>query len=259
MDELELFRAAACFVFGAVVGSFLNVVIVRLPEGKSLAYPPSSCPACGHPIRPYDNVPVLSYLALRGRCRDCATGISPRYPLVELMTAFLCCGLYLKFGLTLAFVIFFAFGAALVAVYWIDLAHLIIPDAITVNGMILGVASATAGVLPGLDGKASFLGAVVGGAVLYIPAVVYEKVRGTEGVGGGDIKLLAMIGAFCGPYGAIFVLFLSSLAGTLGALFSMAWKKTDAATKIPFGPFLASAAIFHVFVGREIIERLFGS
>ncbi|MBI4962832.1 MAG: prepilin peptidase [Desulfomonile tiedjei] len=256
--DVDLFRAVAIFMFGAAIGSFLNVVIVRLPERKSIVYPPSNCPDCGHPIRPYDNIPVVSFLFLRGRCRDCGARISWRYPLVELLTACLGLALYMKLDLTAELGVFFVFCTAMMAVFWIDLDHMIIPDVISLSGIVLGIAAATAGYVPGVDWRFSLLGAGLGGVALYVPALIYERLRGIEGLGGGDVKLLIMIGAFTGPYGVIFVMFSASLMGSIGALISMWTRRIDSTTPIPFGPFLTAAAVFYVFFGNEIIDRFFG-
>jgi leader peptidase (prepilin peptidase)/N-methyltransferase len=253
-----IFWAVSFFVLGAVIGSFLNVVIARLPRGESIVTPSSRCTACGHPIRPRDNIPVLSYLLLGGRCRDCNTRISTRYPLIEFLTALLFLALYLKWGFTPATGVFSIFAAALVAIFWIDLDHMIIPDAISLNCIPIGVAAAVGGLLPGMDWKYSLVGTVLGAVVLYVPAVLYERIRGTEGLGGGDVKLLAMIGAFTGPYGVMFVLFLSSTVGSLFGLVGMAALKTESTAPIPFGPFLSAAAVAYLFAGPEIIEWLFG-
>lgn len=253
-----IFWGVSLFVLGAVIGSFLNVVIARVPCGESIVSPPSRCTVCGHPIRPRDNIPLLSYLILGGRCRDCDTRISARYPFIELLTALLFLALYLKWGLTSATGIFALFTAALVAIFWIDLDHMIIPDAISLNCIPIGLAAAILGLIPGVDWKYSLVGTILGGAVLYVPAVIYERIRGTEGLGGGDVKLLAMIGAFTGPYGVIFVLFLSSTVGSLFGLAGMAALKTESTAPIPFGPFLSAAAVTYLFAGPEVIAWLFG-
>jgi leader peptidase (prepilin peptidase) / N-methyltransferase len=253
----EVFWAACSFLFGAIVGSFLNVVIVRLPQGKSIVFPSSQCPACGQNIRFYDTIPILSFLLLGGRCRTCGARISIHYPLVEFITGGLCTAIYLKWGLTPAAGVFFIFCSSMVAVFWIDLHHMIIPDAITLNGMAVGIVAAILGFVPGVDCKLSLIGLVLGGAILYLPAVVYKRIRGVEGLGGGDIKLLAMMGAFTGPYGVVFILFVSSLIGSVAALLSMGFRPTGAATPIPFGPFLTASAVLYVFAGQEIIAGFY--
>jgi leader peptidase (prepilin peptidase) / N-methyltransferase len=254
---LEIYWGVVSFVLGAVVGSFLNVVILRLPVGESIVFPGSQCPECEHPIRFYDNIPILSYLMLSGRCRDCGSLISIRYPLIEFLTACLCLGLYLRWGLSPAFAVYFVLCAALIAVFWIDVDHMIIPDAISLNGLPIGIAASTLGIVPGMDWKLSLMGVVLGGAVLWAPAFIYEKIRGIEGLGGGDVKLLATIGGFIGPLGVVFVLFCSSVTGSLWGLPGIILQKSTSTTAIPFGPFLACSAVAFVFLGPERIEDLF--
>jgi len=254
---VDIVEALLCFVLGSVVGSFLNVVIVRLPEGRSLTYPPSRCPDCQSNVRFFDNVPIISFFVLKGRCRSCGSRISLRYPVVEFIMAFLSMALYLRFGLTPGYVMFFLFCAALCAVFWIDLEHMIIPDAISLNGAVIGVVASIAGLIPSMDWKSSLEGVALGIGVLYLPALIYQKLRGTEGLGGGDIKLLAMIGAFCGPEGVLFVIFLSSLSGSITGLFGMMFRGAASTTPIPFGPFLSFSAVFYVFVGRNIVHYFY--
>jgi leader peptidase (prepilin peptidase) / N-methyltransferase len=257
MNE-HLFLGAWFLLFGAAVGSFLNVVILRLPLEESLVRPPSKCPRCGHPIRVRDNIPVFSYLLLAGRCRDCGSSISFRYPLIEATTGALAVGIYAKFGLSPLSLVFFAFCAALWAVFWIDLDHMIIPDVISLNGIGVGLLAATLDLIPGVMWSMSLSGIALGALILYLPAVVYERLRGVEGLGRGDVKLLAMIGAFTGPPGVIFVLFFSSVAGCIAVLLGMALKRTVSSAPIPFGPFLSGAAILFVFAGSDIIDFVFG-
>lgn len=256
--SIDLFCAVSFFLFGAVAGSFLNVVIIRVPEGESLVHPPSRCPHCGHPVRFYDNIPILSYFLLRGKCRDCRGPISFRYPLIEAISAALSLGLYLRFGLTAHTAVFFVFCAAMNAVFWIDLDHMIIPDVISLNGLPLGVIASTVGLIPGMTWSTSLAGAVLGAAILYVPAVIYEKVRGVEGLGRGDIKLLATIGAFTGPLGVVFVLFAASVTGCLAAVIGMAFKDMQSSAPIPFGPFLTVAAVVFIFSGPAMVEGFVG-
>ncbi|MGO9568431.1 MAG: prepilin peptidase [Desulfomonilaceae bacterium] len=252
---VSLFWAAVSFLLGAIVGSFLNVVIARVPVGQSIVYPPSHCPACRREIRWYDNIPIVSYFVLLGRCRDCGERISVRYPLIEFAAACMSLGLYLKYDLSSAFGVFFIFTAAMVAVFWIDLDHMIIPDVISLNGTVIGLATVTSGLVPGLTWQDSFIGLALGALILYLPAVVYQKIRGVEGLGGGDIKLLAMIGAFLGPYGVIFVLFFASFIGSLAAFAGIALRRTASSSPIPFGPFLTAAAVLYVFAGQEMVDQ----
>jgi leader peptidase (prepilin peptidase) / N-methyltransferase len=256
--QMDIFEAIFSFLLGAVVGSFLNVVIIRLPQGASVAHPQSTCPECGHSIRFFDNIPIVSFLLLGGQCRDCGNRISLRYPIVELISACLCAALYFQWGLSAAFVLYLAFCSAMLAVFWIDLDHMIIPDVISLNGTAIGIVASFADLIPELNWRLSLVGACFGALVLYVPAFIYQKIRGLEGLGGGDIKLLAMIGAFTGPYGVIFVLFFSSLTGSVVALVGMLIKGSSSTTPIPFGPFLTSASIFYVFFGKGIISGVFG-
>ncbi|MBM4325639.1 MAG: prepilin peptidase [Deltaproteobacteria bacterium] len=252
------FYAVFSFIFGAVVGSFLNVVIIRLPRGDSIVSPRSKCPECGCLIRWYDNIPIFSYFALGGRCRDCGSPFSIRYPLVELTTALIFLGLYLNVGITPELGVLFVLCGALIAVFWIDIDHMIIPDAITYGLTPMGLVAATAGILPDMTWKSSLVGIVLGALALYIPALAYEFIRGVEGLGGGDVKLLAMLGSFLGPVGVFFVLLVSSLVGSVAGVIGMAVGKAGSATPIPFGPFLVVGGLLYVFAGPAIIAYVFG-
>lgn len=232
---------------GAAVGSFLNVVIWRLPRGESIVVPPSRCPSCGHAIRWFDNVPVLGWLFLRGRCRDCGGRISSRYPLVEALTALLAWLLFRQFGLSWAFAAAFLFAAALVAVTFIDLDHQIIPDVITLPGMPLGFLAGVFGL--GLPWGEALLGLLLGGGCLWLVAEGYALATKREGMGGGDIKLLAMMGAFLGWKALPFLLLVSSLAGAVVGLTVMIAQGKDMKYALPFGPFLSLAAVAYLFVG----------
>ncbi len=248
---LHYLLSVTAFVFGAVIGSFLNVVIHRLPDSsRSIAFPPSHCPRCSTPIRWYDNIPVLSYLALRGRCRACRQTISPRYPLVELCMAFLSLALYSRFGAGIAFVYYFPFLAALLAIIFIDIDHQIIPDAISLPGIVIGFAGSF--VNPLVSWQQSGLGILVGGGLLYAVAATYMLLTRREGMGGGDIKLLAMIGAFLGWQSLLYVVFASSLIGSVVGLVAMRIQGKGGRTRIPFGPFLAVAAMSYLFFQGEI-------
>lgn len=239
-------------LFGALVGSFLNVVIVRLPEeGASVVFPASHCPACKKDIAWYDNIPLLSFLLLRGRCRQCGAGISWRYPLVEAAMALLSLALYLHFGLTLLFPIYFLFCAALVAVIFIDFQHQIIPDVISLPGIVVGFALSF--VNPFVTWQDAGLGVLFGGGSFYLVALIYYLLTKREGMGGGDIKLLAMIGAFLGWQSLPFVVFGSSLLGTVAGVWAMLEQRKGGKTVIPYGPFLAMAALLYLFFRREIL------
>jgi leader peptidase (prepilin peptidase)/N-methyltransferase len=258
-------------VFGAVVGSFLNVVIHRLPAGESIAFPGSHCPRCGSPIRARDNVPVLGWLALGGRCRDCRERIDPRYPLVELANALLWAALALRFGLTVELFVFAPFCSALVAVTLIDVDHWIIPDRITLPGIVIGLAASffvhprgnllvdllheRLGLsrLPGPLATPAFWDSLaallLGGGLFYLVAVLS---RG--GMGGGDIKLTAMMGAFLGLRDVGVAVFTGLVAGSLiGVGLMIAGRKTRK-DMIPFGPFLALGGVVAVFWGDRLVD-----
>ena len=244
--------AAMTFIFGMCIGSFLNVCIYRLPNSKSIVFPPSACPECRKPIRFYDNIPVLSYLLLKGKCRFCQTSISIRYPLVEMMAGLFALGVYLKFGATLEALITYAFIAALIVVLYIDIDHYIIPDSITLPGILVGLAASF--FMNKMNYLDSLLGILIGGGTLWLVAFSYQLLTKKEGMGGGDIKLLAMIGAFIGWKGVLLTIFLSSLIGTLANIPGMLLSKKFFNYKLPFGPFIAVAAIIDVFFGEAIIS-----
>ena len=239
-------------LFGALVGSFLNVVIVRLPEeGGSVVFPASHCPVCKKPIAWYDNIPPVSFFLLRGRCRQCQARISLRYPLVEGAMALLALALYQHFGLTLLFPIYFIFCAALLAVIFIDLQHQIIPDVISLPGIVLGFGLSF--VNPFVTWQDAGLGILFGGGSFYLVARTYYLLTKREGMGGGDIKLLAMIGAFLGWQSLPFVIFGSSLLGVVAGVWAMIEQRKGGKTVIPYGPFLAMAALLYLFFRQEII------
>ncbi len=239
------------FIFGSCIGSFLNVCIYRLPNSKSIVYPPSACPGCDTPIRSYDNIPILSFLLLRGKCRTCQAVISIRYPLVELMVGLFAVCAYLKFGLTLEALIMYLFIASLIVITFIDIDHRIIPDAISLPSIPIGFVASF--FLPSITYKESLAGILVGGGSLLLVAFIYSLITKKEGMGGGDIKLLAMIGAFIGWQGALLTIFLSSAIGTLCGLLVMIRSGKNMKLAIPFGPFLAMGAMIHIFFGKELI------
>ena len=238
-------------LFGALVGSFLNVVILRLPqEGESIVFPPSHCPQCQALIRWYDNLPILSFVLLAGRCRRCRQPISWQYPIVEFLMALLSLALYRTFDLGPAFLIYFVFCAALLAIIFIDLHHQIIPDVISLPGIVLGFAASF--VLPDLSWQDSLLGLLLGGGIFYAIAGGYYLLTRRAGMGGGDIKFLAMIGAFQGWQALPFVIFASALLGSLIGIGAMIEQKRGGKTVIPYGPFLAVASLGYLFFSKEI-------
>ena len=239
------------FLMGLCIGSFLNVCIYRLPESKSIVHPRSMCPNCDTLIPFYDNIPLLSYLWLKGQCRRCKVKISMRYPMVELLGGLVALGTYLRFGLTIETLIYYVFIAALLVVTFIDLDHRIIPDVITLPGIPICFAASFA--LPAITYKDALLGILVGGGSLFLVAWVYTILTKKEGMGGGDIKLLAMMGAIVGWKGVLFTIFVASLVGTLAGFAVMLQSRKGMKLAVPFGPFLSIGSITYIFFGTELV------
>jgi leader peptidase (prepilin peptidase) / N-methyltransferase len=257
---------ALVLLVGLAIGSFLNVCVHRIPAEQSVVWPGSRCPACAAPIAWYDNLPVLSWLRLGGRCRACRAPISARYPLIELLTAALALLSVARFGITPWGAVAFAFACALVVVSVIDLDHGIIPDVISLPGILLGLT--VSAVVPGGVGLwDAFAGTLLGGGLLWALAALYRRAAGIEGLGLGDVKLLAMIGAVLGWQSLPAVLLVASLAGSIGGLALIASHRgrTRARrvlhalgpgalarhlrrTPLPFGPFLALGALAALYV-----------
>lgn len=249
------------FVFGALVGSFLNVCIGRIPNGESIVAPASHCPRCKTAIAIYDNVPLLSYLFLRGRCRFCRERISPRYFAVELLMALFAVALWHWFGPSFSFFVGFVFVAALIVISFIDLDVRIVPDVISLPGIILGLIFSVIGYFFFRDGSgvipsplSSLIGILAGGGFLLATAWAYEKFTGVDGMGGGDIKLLAMIGAFLGWPSIPVTLFIASLLGSIVGIACMLLTGASRRLALPFAPFLCSGALLYLYFGNEIIE-----
>jgi leader peptidase (prepilin peptidase)/N-methyltransferase len=240
----------AAAIFGAIVGSFLNVCIYRLPLGKSVVWPGSACPNCGRSLAWFENLPVLSYLALWGRCRTCQHPIAGRYPLVEALTALMFAAAWSYYGPGLLLASRLLFGCALIVLFAIDLEHQLLPNAITLPGIVIGfVFSLMVG--PGwLD---SLIGILVGGGVLYAIAEIYYRVRKEEGLGMGDVKMLAMIGAFLGWPLTLLTLVLSSVLGSVIGIAIVMARKGDMKYALPFGTFLAAGAILAALAGDDVI------
>ena len=240
------------FIFGAVVGSFLNVCIYRIPLGISIVRPSSMCPECKRRIPFYYNVPIISYAVLGGRCAFCGSPFSPQYPVVEGVTGFFAAALFMRHGLTPGLFIHFAFVSSLVVITFIDLRHRIIPDVISLPGIVAGFGASFFLTPPGVMDSA--IGAVLGGAVLLVITAAYYLLTGTEGMGGGDIKLLAMIGAFEGWRGVLFTLLASSFLGAFVGVGAIAFFGKSSKYAIPFGPFLAAGALLYLFYGDAVID-----
>lgn len=260
------------FVFGSIVGSFLNVCIHRLPLGESVVWPHSHCPKCRKKIPTYDNIPFLSYIILKGRCRFCKEKISLRYPLVELLTAAIFLALFKRYGLSYDFVVFIVLACALIIATFVDIQHRIIPDEVSLGCMALGF------ILTAIKGFSlrpltydlkpmvnSFLGILIGGGIIYLTGFLFDLVyfkllkkppiQGeTESMGLGDVKLLAMIGAFLGWQKVILVFFLAPFFGVIIGAVNLIVKKDHT---LPYGPFLSLAAIFSIFWADKIIRIFF--
>jgi leader peptidase (prepilin peptidase)/N-methyltransferase len=252
MDPVYLSLAA---VLGACVGSFLNVCIYRLPRGQSLATPPSRCPRCQRPLRWYHNLPILSWSALRGRCAYCRAPISIQYPVIELATALLWVlivwmtpvGWLLASRLVLA--------TALIVLFMIDLEHQLLPNAITLPGILVGLAFSFVAPPGPVD---SLLGIILGGGVLYGIAAAYYLLRKEEGMGMGDVKMLAMVGAFLGWQAVLLTLVLSSFAGAVMGMAMMALQKGNLRYALPFGTFLAVGALIAMLFGERLLAWYLG-
>ena len=248
---MDFFFTALAALFGALVGSFLNVVILRLPrEGESIVFPGSHCPHCQTPLHWYENIPILSYLVLRGRCRGCKVHISLQYPIVEAAMAMLAAMLMRRFTPSFEFAFYFVFFAALLVIIFIDIHHQIIPDGISLPGIPLGFAVSFFN--DQVTWQQSALGILLGGGILYALAFGYYAITRREGMGGGDIKLLAMIGAFLGWQSLPYVIFASSLSGSVVGVIAMVRNHSGGQTRIPFGPFLALAALSYLLLHDQI-------
>lgn len=254
--------------FGLIIGSFLNVCIYRLPRGVSLVSPPSACPRCKKPIRPWENIPLVSYLFLRGKCHACGEPISLRYPLVEILNGLLYFSVVFVFGSGWHLPFLFALVSALVVITFIDLEFQIIPDVITLPGVAIGLIAASVLLpdpfslplaAPSGGGSAivgpvnAGIGLLLGGGLFYLIAVLS---RG--GMGGGDIKMMAMVGAFMGWKAVLLTTFLGSLSGSVVGIFLVLFKGKGRKTKVPFGPFLALGALLTLFLGGSLLRWYFG-
>ena len=258
-------------VFGALIGSFLNVVIHRVPREESIVFPNSRCPSCGTAIRPYDNLPVLSWLVLRGRCRSCHSPIAARYPAVEALTALLFALVLLRDGLSVQLLPDLVFVAALDSLVIIDAEHMILPDVITLPGV--GLALVARALVPNLDGlwfltdgamqgwpdwtvslAGAALGALAGGGTLWLLGWLWERLRGVEAMGLGDVKMMLAVGAYLGWPRTVLTLFLAVVAGSLTGVTLMLWRRDrDMQMLLPFGIFLGAGAIVALLAGHQIV------
>ena len=263
-------------VVGAMIGSFLNVVIHRLPREQSIVFPNSACPKCRKPIKPYDNIPIVSYLILRGRCRHCGADISSRYPAVEALTAILFAAVTWHDGLSFALAFDLAFAAAMVALIFIDAEHMILPNAITYPGIIFALITRL--LVPYLAGPAHFddlpqlvnafptlpfwlvsiigaaIGALAGGGSLWLMGFMWEKLRGVEAMGFGDVKMMLMVGAFLGWRLTILTILLGALTGSIAGIIVMYRRGgRNLQMMLPFGIFLGIGSIVSLLFGARII------
>jgi leader peptidase (prepilin peptidase)/N-methyltransferase len=242
--------------FGLIVGSFLNVVIHRLPKDESLVVPRSRCPACQTPIRPVDNIPILSFILLRGRCRSCGNSISWRYPLVEGLTGILFALTVVRFGVSLQAAFLASFLCGLVVVSFIDLDHQIIPNAITLPGIPLGVlAGLLVGQPPFLD---RLIGSLAGAGFLYLVLFYGGVLYGQEAMGEGDLNLIALVGAFLGWKAVVITILVGCLVGSVVGLSLIALGRVGRRQHIPFGPFLSLGAVVALFWGEQLIAWYLG-
>ena len=243
------------FIFGLAWGSFLNVCIYRLPRGESIVIPPSSCTSCGKGIAWHDNIPLLGWLWLRGRCRQCGAGISVIYPLIELIAALLTLQVWYRFGLTPEAGAVLVLGYAFLVLLVIDLFHYILPDVITLPGILLGLLLAwipEIGTPPLANFHDALIGAAAGGGGLWAFAWIFEKLTGKVGMGLGDVKLFAMIGAWLGWQALPLTLFLAALTGSVVGIVWILVAGRDRTLPIPFGPYLVAGAWLHIFYGLPI-------
>src|SRR5256712_1531678 len=245
------FDDAVVFMLGTLLGSFANVCIYRLPQRLSIIFPSSHCPSCQEALRPWQNIPVLSYLLLGGQCAKCKTVISLRYPLIELSNGLLYVFLYHQYYLSVQTVVFALLTTALLIVSCIDLAHTIIPDAITLPGIVVGLGTSLWLTPVGL--RNALLRVVLGSGLFLLMAVLSVVILKREGMGGGDIKLIAMLGAFLGWQAVLVTIFLAAVLGASVGLTLILVRRKGRREPLPFGPFLAIAALLAMVCGNTIL------
>ncbi len=242
------------FLFGISFGSFLNVLIYRLPLKISLIKPPSKCPECDTPIRFYDNIPVISYVILGGKCRHCKKNISLRYPVIEILSGLLTVYAIYSFGFTLKGIEVVFLSLVFLAIFFIDLDHTIIPDVFTIPGVIIGIAVS---LLPGamVGWKQSLIGMAVGGGAFMLVGILGQIIFKKEALGFGDVKYAAMVGAFLGWKNLILMLIIASFLGSIiGISLIYLSGKKGKSTYIPFGPFLTVGAWIAIYFGEDLIK-----
>jgi leader peptidase (prepilin peptidase)/N-methyltransferase len=305
---MDILFAIGFFVFGLIFGSFLNVCIHRIPRGESVVFPSSACPKCHQQIKPYDNIPVLSWIILGGRCRYCRTPITPRYAIVEVLTGLLFLACYWRFGVSVATTKYCVFSFLIIGLVFIDAEWKLLPDKLTFPGIALGLlfslfvpvdqllASIIPNFLPSpilsdwtwrlLSFTDSLAGAFVGAAFIYGVGFIYLQARGVEGMGFGDVKLMAMVGAFLGIKLTVFTMFAASVVGTIFGMATVlsvwmtrtrrriarnresrevarrrAWQSARLVLRyyqMPFGVFLGSMALVALFFGKSVLDWYWG-
>jgi len=249
--NVELLPLVGLAILGLAVGSFLNVCIHRLPRKASIVQPPSSCPNCGYMLRWIDNIPVVSYAMLRGRCRKCRQSISIRYPIIEVVTMAVFVLHYFVLGLDIILVPRLLFASILIVLFAIDLEHHLLPNVITLPGIVVGLAF-SAMLPPGLLN--ALFGVLAGGGILWLIGEAYYRYSGQEGMGGGDVKMLAMIGAFLGWKLVILTLVLSSFLGAIIGVLVIAARRGGMKHALPYGTFLSLAALTASLVGSQVVD-----
>jgi len=244
------------FILGLIVGSFSNVCIYRIPRNESIIYPASHCPKCRSNISPKDNVPLLSYILLKGRCRNCKSKISIQYPVVEFLTGLIYLIIYLTYGLSVQTLIYIILSSSLIIIAFIDLNEQIVPDVISLPGIVLGL------ILSFFVSYISFinsgLGVVVGGGIILIIGLGGSVIFKKEAMGGGDVKLAAMIGAFLGWRYIVISLFLGFFLGALTGIFLIMSKIKSREDTVPFGPFIVLGSLITLLWGEKIISWYIG-
>jgi leader peptidase (prepilin peptidase)/N-methyltransferase len=250
------------FLAGLALGSFLNVCIYRLPRGESIVTPRSRCPVCKEPISWYQNLPLLSWLALRGKCASCAAPISWRYPFVELLSGSVTLGFWLWFGAGAAFPIAALFALAMIVLFFTDLDLQLLPDAVTLPGLAAGLALAWLNPFLNGDGWgrvwAACGGAALGAGLLWGFGALYSRLRGVEAMGMGDVKMMAMVGAFTGPFGVLLTIFAASLVGAVVGIMLIPLRGRSLQDTLPFGCFLAPSALAALLLGRKAAAAYLG-
>jgi leader peptidase (prepilin peptidase)/N-methyltransferase len=242
-------------LLGLAVGSFLNVCIYRLPRRLSIVLPPSHCSACGHRLAWFENVPLISYAVLRGRCRSCRATIALQYPIVEALTAIMFVAFWWYYGPGLLLVSRLLFGTALIVLFFVDLEHHLLPNAITLPGIVVGFLFSL-GIEPGW--RSSLIGMLLGGGLLFATAEGYYRLRGEEGLGMGDVKMLAMIGAFLGWQLTLVTLMMASIAGSVVGGLLIVFGGGGMKTALPFGTFLALGSVFAATAGPSLLNWYIG-